>query len=461
MSSTTTPSANSAKAGSTSGSTAPPAGDGSAGSDPYVPGHGDPSYEVLHYDLSLLYKIDSNRLDGDATLRCRALRETDVLRLDLHTLRAQKVFVGGRPQKVTQHKDRIVIRYPVRAGDEFEIRVKYAGKPRQVPSRVHGAAGWEELTDGVIVAAQPHGAPSWFPCNDRPDNKASYSLAVAAPPDYYVAVAGELVGTRRSGALVTWTYEQTAPMPTYLATVQIGRYEVLEQLGAPVPVRTIASPKLDVEEFAASFGRQPEMISFFSRLFGDYPFSSYTAVITEDDLEIPLESQGLSTFGLNFVDSDWDAVRLVAHEISHQWFGNAVTLRRWQDIWLHEGFACYSEWLWAEESDVSTVQDQVDEHHALLAGLPQDLLLADPGAKLMFDDRLYKRGALTAHALRVRVGDETFFEILRTWVAEHQGANVTTEMFVEHAAGLAGEDLDDLFGAWLFSTALPACPRGS
>ncbi|MGO3479025.1 MAG: M1 family metallopeptidase [Brachybacterium tyrofermentans] len=431
-----------------------------AGSDPYVPGHGDRSFDVLHYDLSLVYKVDSNRLDGDATLRCRAAGDADVLHLDLHALRPQKVLVDGRPQKVTHHKDRIVLKHPVRAGEEFEIRVRYSGKPKPVPSRLHGSTGWEELADGVIVAAQPHGAPSWYPCNDRPDNKATYSLAVAVPPGYHVASAGEQTGTRRSGATVTWCSEQAVPMPTYLATVQIGRYEMTEQRGAPIPVRTIAPPQQDAEEFAASFGRQPEMIRCFARLFGPYPFPSYTAVITEDDLEIPLESQGLSTFGQNFVDSDWEAVRLVAHEISHQWFGNAVTLARWQDIWLHEGFACYSEWLWAEESGVSTVQEQVDEHHAKLAGLPQDLLLADPGAALMFDDRIYKRGALTAHALRVRVGDAAFFEILQSWIAENSGGNVTTEMFREHAQRVSGEDLEDLFTPWLDTLELPACPRG-
>lgn len=353
-----------------------------------------------------------------------------------------------------------MIRQPLSAGEEFDILVKYSGKPRPVRSRTLGSAGWEELTDGVIVAAQPHGAPSWFPCNDRPDNKATYSMQVAVPPGYRVAVAGEPLETGRSGGTVNWSFEQTVPMPTYLATVQIGRYEVTEQAGAAIPVRTLAPAQLDGEDFAASFGRQGEMISFFSRLFGPYPFDSYTAVITDDDLEIPLESQGLSTFGRNFVDSDWDAVRLVAHEIAHQWFGNAVTLRKWKDIWLHEGFACYSEWLWSQESGVAGVQQQVDQHHAKLADLPEDLLLGDPGPKLMFDDRVYKRGALTVHALRVRIGDERFFEVLRTWVATHRGGNATTEMFCELASRIAGVDLTDLFDQWLHSTDLPPCPQG-
>ncbi|WP_129670046.1 M1 family metallopeptidase [Phytoactinopolyspora endophytica] len=429
------------------------------GSDPYVPGHGDASYDVLHYDLALGYKLVGNRLDGDATLTCRALTATDAIRVDLHALRLQKVFVNGRPEKFTHRGGKLVVKHPVGSGEQFQVRVKYAGNPRPVPSRVLGSAGWEELADGAIVAAQPHGAPSWFPCNDRPDNKATYSLAVTAPSDYYVAVAGELVTTKRSGSATTWSYQQDAPMPTYLATVQIGRYEVTEQTGAPVPVRTIAPAERHSDNFQASFGRQAEMLNFFTQIYGDYPFTSYTAVVTDDELEIPLESQGLSTFGRNFIDDGWDAIRLIAHEISHQWFGNAVTLRQWKDIWLHEGFACYSEWLWSHESGVKPVQERVNDHYEKLANLPRDLLLGDPGPELMFDDRVYKRGALTVHALRARVGDNTFFEILRTWVAANNGGNVTTEMFIAHVNEFAGEDLSDLFDAWLFSTELPEPPR--
>ncbi|WP_262424427.1 M1 family metallopeptidase [Brachybacterium sp. Z12] len=339
------------------------------------------------------------------------------------------------------------------------MRVKYSGTPRPVRSRGLGSAGWEELEDGVIVAAQPHGAPSWFPCNDRPDNKATYSIALAAPPGYTVAVSGELQGTQRTGNALIWSYEQTVPMATYLATVQIGRYREVEHTGAPVPVRTFAPPALDEAALADSFGHQPQMLTFFAELFGPYPFASYTAVITEDELEIPLESQGLSTFGSNFVDTDWESMRLIAHELSHQWFGNSVTLARWQDIWLHEGFACYCEWLWAEESGVSSVQAEVDKHHALLVGLPQDdLVLAHPGQALMFDDRVYKRGALTVHALRTHVGDEVFFEIVRGWLAEHRSGTVTTEIFLEHVGNEAGEAAAALLAPWLFETALPPCP---
>ena len=111
--------------------------------------------------------------------------------------------------------------------------MKYAGTPKPLIDKHHGDAGWEELDDGVIVAGQPHGAPTWFPCNDRPDDKASYSIAVTTAADYTVVANGELVETKRGSSTVTWRYEQPEPMATYLATVQIGRYDELR----PTPAR--------------------------------------------------------------------------------------------------------------------------------------------------------------------------------------------------------------------------------
>lgn len=210
--------------------------------------------------------------------------------------------------------------------------------------------------------------------------------------------------------------------------------------------------------YTRSFGRQREMLDYFNEAFGPYPFGRYTAVITDDALEIPLESQSLSTFGRNYLTGRWEEVRLVAHELAHQWFGNAVTLRRWKDIWLHEGFACYAEWLWSEAGGYEPCDTHARRHHARLARLAKDLVLADPGPGMMFDDRVYKRGALTLHALRLTVGDETFFRLLRTWVARHDGGSVTTADFEALAGEVAGTDLSGLFDAWLRGLPLPALP---
>ena len=432
-----------------------------AGTDDYVPGHGDASFGVEHYDLELDYKVAGNRLSGEATLRCRALAPISRLELDLHALKVARVHVDGTSARYSHRGDRLAVTLgrTVPEGESVEVRVRYAGTPKQVRSRRHGQAGWEELSDGVIVAAQPHGAPSWFPCNDRPDDKATYDITVTAAKGYHVAVAGELVDRSTRGSTSTWTYVQDAPMATYLATVQIGRYEVIDQAGAPVPVRVVAPADRPEKDFEAAFGMQPQMLGFFAETFGDYPFASYTAVITDDDLEIPLESQGLSTFGRNFMRDDWECIRLVAHELSHQWWGNSVTLGHWRDIWLHEGFACYSEWLWSERIGLMTVGERAEVHHERVRTDDGDeLLLGDPGPDLMFDDRVYKRGALTLHALRRQIGDARFFEVLRTWCEENQFGTVTTAMFVEHAERVAGEDLGELFEAWLYTVELPPLP---
>lgn len=148
--------------------------------------------------------------------------------------------------------------------------------------------------------------------------------------------------------------------------------------------------------------------------------------------------------------------RLIAHELAHQWFGNSVTVRRWQDIWLHEGFACYAEWLWSENSGGRSAEEWARHYHQRLADAPQDLLLADPGVQDLFDDRVYKRGALTLHVLRGRIGDDNFFALLRDWTQRYRHSTVVTDDFTGLASHYADQSLRALFEAWLYARALPA-----
>jgi aminopeptidase N len=429
--------------------------------DRYVPGHGDLSYSVTHYDLAVEYNLESNRLTGRATIAAVAVEDLEELELDLYRLSVSKVTVDGTAAaKYSHRRSRLVIRprQRIAAGSGFTIGVVYAGSPQPMPG-LDGEAGWEELADGVIVASQPHGAPSWFPCNDRPADKATYVIEVTAPSSYHVVANGVLERSRRRAGTTAWRYVEERPMATYLATVQIGRYDVMESAGA-VPIRTV-HPAGEKPATDGPFARQHEMMEAFVRLFGPYPFEGYLAVITADELEIPLEAQGLSVFGSNFVTDDWDNERLVAHELAHQWFGNSVTLTHWRDIWLHEGFACYAEWLWSEESGGRSAQEHAETYWERLDGLEQDFVLADPGPDLMFDDRVYKRGALLLHALRLTVGDERFFDVLREWAARHVYGSVVTEQLVELAAELCGESVVELFDAWLREVTLPQLPQAA
>ena len=443
--------------------------------DPYTPRNGSTSYRVRHHDLSLDYKLASNRLTGRAVLALTALRPLTHLELDLAGLRTTKVT--SETVRIKSFKERtgklvLAFRDEIPAGTEFAVDVRYEGNPAPIPGP-WGDVGWEELTDGVIVAGQPTGAPSWFPCNDHPSQKASYRFAVTTDAGYRAVCNGVLVSRVAKSSRTTWVYEQSEPMSTYLATVQIGRYDLVALndpsqpavvlptrvapriAGAPVP-QYAAVPAHLAPAAKAALVRHHEMMTAFEQRFGPYPFPHYLVVVTDDELEIPLEAQTLSILGRNHLEQSWEAQRLIAHELAHQWFGNAITAGRWQDIWLHEGFACYAEWIWSEASGSTTADSLARSTHRRLTHEPQDLVIGDPGAIDMFDDRVYKRGALTLHALRRVAGDAAFFALLRGWSEEHRFGSVTTPDFLAHSARfLPAVDVPALLGPWLFAPELP------
>jgi aminopeptidase N len=443
--------------------------------DPYTPRNGSTSYRVQHYDLTLDYKLASNRLTGRAVLALTAIRALTHLELDLAGLRTTKVT--SDTVRIKSFKERagklvLALRDEVPAGTAFDVDIRYEGNPAPLPGP-WGDVGWEELTDGVIVAGQPTGAPSWFPCNDHPSQKAAYRFTVTTDAGYRAVCNGVLVSRVARSSRTTWVYEQAEPMSTYLATVQIGRYDLValndpsrpavmlparvapRPAGEPVP-QYAAVPARLAPAAGAALARHHEMMTAFEQHFGPYPFPQYLVVVADDELEIPLEAQTLSILGRNHLHQDWEAQRLVAHELAHQWFGNAVTAARWQDIWLHEGFACYAEWIWSEISGSTTAETIARSTHRRLSAEPQDLVIGDPSGPDMFDDRVYKRGALTLHVLRTAAGDDAFFALLRGWSEEYRFGSVTTADFLAHAARfLPGVDVDALLTPWLHAAELP------
>jgi aminopeptidase N len=401
-------------------------------------GHGNPGYHVRHYDLELA---------------AVAAEPLPAIALDLGPFTVDWLKVDDRPARWTHRGGKLRVRFgrTIPAGAEFTVLLRYAGRPVPVRTRHWGELGWDELADGVIVASQPVGAPSWFPCNDDVSDKATFRLGLTVPGDYTVVAGGVLADHAPAGGTTRWEYVQDAPTAPYLATVQIGRYERLS-LGSG---QHAAVPRARLRAFRHDFARQAEMMALFTDLFGPYPFAEYGVVVTEDELEVPVEAQGLSIFGANHVDGRRTFERLVAHELAHQWFGNSVGLAHWRDIWLNEGFATYAEWLWAERSGGRPASTSATLSRAHLATEPQDLAIGEPAARDMFDDRVYQRGALTLHALRSTVGDRAFFALLREWTTTYRHATATTDDFRTLAARHTNIDLSPLFRDWLYADPLP------
>ncbi|MDI9940232.1 M1 family metallopeptidase [Rhodococcus sp. IEGM 1351] len=425
--------------------------------DPYLPQNGNRGYRVSRYELDLTYKVHSNRLAGKATITAVTTEARSRFALDLASnLHVTKVAANGSRNTKWLHRNGKLIVTPAQAipaGGALVLTVQYGGSPKPIRS-VWGEVGWEELSEGALVASQPNGAASWFPCDDHPSSKASYRIAITTDSPYFTVANGALVSKQTRASQTTWVYEQTEPMASYLATIQIGPYERRSLGSGGVPMFAVHPPRLR-PTFDVDFGRQPQMMDVFSRLFGPYPFADYTVVVTDDELEIPLEAQGLSIFGANHCTGRRWSERLVAHELAHQWFGNSLTLGQWRDIWLHEGFACYAEWIWSENSGGHSAHQLALQAHQGLARKPQDLVIADPGPQLMFDDRVYKRGALTLHALRRRLGDDKFFALLRQWTLAHRHSTVTSEQFTDLATHYTDEPLRRLWDSWLGEKTLP------
>ncbi|QNG17344.1 M1 family metallopeptidase [Rhodococcus triatomae] len=426
--------------------------------DPYLPQNGNRGYRVSRYELDLEYKVASNRLAGKATITAVTTEARSRIGLDLApNLDVTKVVVNGsRGAKYSHRAGKLVItpREKLPAGAALVVAIQYQGAPAPIRS-VWGEVGWEELDEGALVASQPNGAASWFPCDDHPSSKASYRISITTDSPYYAVANGKLRDRRVRASQTTWVFEQSEPMSTYLATIQIGHYERRRVADGAVPIHAVLPPRLHTA-FDHDFGRQGQIMDVFTELFGPYPFPGYTVVVTDDPLEIPIEAQGLSIFGSNHLDGRRGSERLVAHELAHQWFGNSLTLGQWRDIWLHEGFACYAEWLWAENSGGQSAHEHAVRAHQGLARKPQDLLVGDPGPTLMFDDRVYKRGALALHALRHRLGDDAFFELIRTWTDRYRYSTVTTEQFTDLAARFTDRPLRELWSNWLYEKELPS-----
>ncbi|MFD8704067.1 M1 family metallopeptidase [Kitasatospora sp. NPDC059648] len=440
----------------------PPA---AGGPDPYFPNSGDHRYRVHRYELALDYRPGPNRLAASARLSAVANAALAEFALDLSEFRIGRVLVDGKAARYTHRGGKLRVRpaKALAAGAAFTVEVHYTGNPRPVRSP-WGGLGWEELTEGALVASQPVGAPSWFPCNDRPADKATYQVAVTTPSPFTVLSGGRLLTRTTRASSTTWVYEQSAPTSPYLVTVSIGHYRPVPLTARPDTPRagfvpqTGYVPQRLAEAFARDFARQPEMMAYFTDVFGPYPFGEYAVVVADEELDVPVEAQGVATFGTNHLGGGWERERLIAHELAHQWFGNSVSIADWRHIWLNEGFAKYAEWLWSEHAGGPGAAVHAAAAHRLLAGLPQDLRLGDPGRRLMFDDRLYQRGGLAVHALRLALGEDAFFAVLRDWTEVNRHGVVATSDLLAHASRYTAVPLGPLFEAWLERPELPPLP---
>ena len=433
--------------------------------DEYFPDLGNPGYDVLHYDLALVFEPLENHLTAIATITAVAIVEFGTFNLDFDKLAIDSVRVDGNVADFVHADEELTIlpSVPIDPGAQFVVEVEYSGNPVPAPTDAIGFnTGWFTSADGseAFVVAEPDNAHTWFPSNDHPLDKATFTFELTVPEGLTAAANGTLISTVFVGdGMTTWRWRMDDPMATYLATVVIGEFDIVNDdqasLDAGIPIRHVLPRGTTIADWPG-LQRQGEMLSFLADLFGPYPFDNYGIAIV-DGFQNALENQTLSIFGKRFTDPQFFE-RILIHELAHQWFGNSVSTALWRDIWLNEGFTSYAEWLWFErERDRDFLDTNIEIERAFFAesgARPP----GDPLATDLFNQSVYRVGAMTLHALRLTVGDEAFFNILQTYHLQFKGGTATTGDFVDVAESVSGMDLQDLFDSWLFDDEVPRFP---
>ena len=421
--------------------------------DPFFPLAGNGGYDVAHYALRLRYDPATRQLDGSATIRAVATQDLSRFDLDLRGFRISRLSVNGRAASFTRQGQELVITPArgLRAGHRFTVKVRYAGVPAVVTDPDESIEGWVPTDDGAFVVNEPQGSPGWYPVNDNPQDKATYTFRVTVPKGLTVMANGVLVSRTSARGRTTFVWRERLPMAPYLATSTLGRFDLTRyRLANGLPVYIAVDSKLPA---VPVLGKLPAIVRFYSSIYGPYPFDAVGAVVDDaENVGYSLETQTKPMF-----DKPPDEATL-AHELSHMWYGDSVTLRRWPDIWLHEGFATWSEWIWSEHQGRESAHQTFRKLYDTPATDSEFWTPppARPGSPVnLFDGTVYDRGGMTLQALREKVGNKAFFHILRAWAAEHRYGNVTTAQFIALAERVSGRDLRHFFNVWLYRPEKP------
>jgi len=460
-----------------------------SGGDPLFPWVGNGGYDAAHYAIALRYRPQRRRLRATATMTATATQDLSSFGLDLQGLRVRSVHVDGAPARFVQRRPRgrrersklvVTPAAGIPSGTSFQVTVRYGGRARPV---VDPDGSWEGTipTDtGIVTLGEPIGAMGWFPANNTPADKATFAVAITVPRGLWGISNGRLASRRTRGRWTTHRWREDLPMAPYLATATVGRYAVErhrspagiplfnavdlaantnrrpwpghEQVGAPLPAITRAG----LRRVRDLLRRQGATLDFLASAYGPYPFGSAGAIVANAGyIGYALEVQTKPVY----VER---GVRALTHELAHQWWGDSVGFARWPDIWLAEGFAVWSEWLYAQEVGGSklTTADRWDRlwkrserEGTRLRPLWKPVI--PRRSEDLFGEAVYDRGAMTVEGLRQIVGDDAFWRILRAWQAERRHGTGTTEDFVALAERESGMELDAYFDEWLRRSGKP------
>ncbi len=426
-----------------------------------------PGVDVERYTFRLTLSDDTDRIEGEADVAVRFAASISALALDLvgpkdegTGMMVEGVMEDGKPVEFGQVGDTlwISVATPPTPEERRTYTIAYAGTP----------------ADGLIISENRHGdrtffgdnwpnrARHWLPTVDHPSDKAFIEWAITAPDHYQVVANGRLKEeTDLPGGLRLTRWASTAPLATKIAVIGVAQFAVdyVDEVGG-VPVASWVYPQ-DREAGFFDYERAERVMEVFTLLLGPYPFAKLANVQSTTRYG-GMENASAIFYDENSVTGTRSSESLIAHEVAHQWFGNAVTERDWPHLWLSEGFATYlthvyHEFTYGRDAMNARLRTDRDRVVAFAEAQPTRPLVdtAYVAPTDLLNPNSYQRGGWTLHLLRHHVGDEAFFDGLRLFYDRHRGGNVTTTDLRRGMEETSGKPLGDFFAQWTERPGVP------
>jgi aminopeptidase N len=436
--------------------------DGSPGvGDQYFPDAGSGGYDVLKYEISINWDAATASMKGTTKITARATQFLESFYVDL-ALQTDRVQVDGEEatfEKQDFQDVQVIPDDPIAAESDFELVVDYSGAPGTLARGE--VKPWFTTGQEWTVVGEPESAAWWFPSNDHPSDPALMDVSIRVPAGLEAISVGRLESADAANEkdFNTWHWVARQPMATYVNFISIGQYELKQGLDHGRPYAYAVSEQLSPDDRKTAFAAlmSTEMrIRTLETMFGPYPFSEIGGIVPVHKLWFGgLETQTRPVYDArSILNADFEP-SLIDHELAHMWFGDNVTMRQWNDIFISEAYASWAQWGARERRGGRPANDSLNRAYERLADNDDfwKITMIDPGRAHLFD-AVYLRGPMTLQALRNVIGDDSFFGLARDW-SQAPGSR-TLEEWMTAAQAHTTVDLGPFFQAWIYSPTAPA-----